>query len=362
MIGCKPKPIQLKLVDTLAWPAFEEGASAYHYFESSDTPFAAAFNADKSHILVASLDSTSEVKQRIPLIQLTKTYHLYMRYFLPHSRDTFVLLGKLAEEPSKIYRHLLLIDSSGALLEAIDLNSMDTAGLPYALYPNHTSRILLRNRTIYLFKMFKEGTATDVGRSIRYSQPAELSIDISVHPPQLNCTFGWFPQNYIRHNYRDYWPARCFNNKGELVYGFGASPDLAVQGKDEKPRWVRAKSKEVRLMNPYFPEKEDDFAYYQRYFHEEPRYEALFYDRYRDVYYRLVRYRSEYEKKDGTLADGSEIRRGILFLDNEFKVLAELPIDSNHTSLFGVTPKGFLLTRRGVPLIDVYEPIITYND
>jgi hypothetical protein len=358
--GCSGKTVRLDVLKTIDWPSFEKGSSAYQYFEAQNKGYAVAFDQRKENLQVFDLRQPQHPTFVVPLTELPSVYTLYTRHFLVDHLDAFVLLAKRPEDPSKNYRHVLFINRKGELINAYDLNILDTNVNTYALYPNSESRILFRDSALYLFKMHKSETSTASGRATRYAQAAELRLDISTSPPKVNATTGWFPEQYLNNDYHDYWPSRCFNAAGELVYSFGASHDIGLQLPNGKVKWVPCKSKYITEMRPYPAEKRDDFGFYQRYFHEEPRYYDIRFDPYRNIYYRLVKYRAAYEKADGTLSDGADIKKGIMILNDSFQLLDEVPIDDQHTSIFGITKEGFWLTQKGTMAMDLIK--VTLNE
>ena len=138
------------------------------------------------------------------------------------------------------------------------------------------------------------------------------------------------------------------NNKNELIVSFPFTDDIYVYdiAKDEIVKEiVDAKSKYVDKVIPYnacdFTNPEKYFSYLK----SVSRYYSLTYDKYKNVYYRIVLLPSD--EIDGKRNDDIVMPMSIMVLDGDFQVISEKRLEKriyNYKDFF-VDSEGFWLSR-----------------
>jgi hypothetical protein len=187
---------------------------------------------------------------------------------------------------------------------------------------------------------------TTEARQKYFTTPSDISINMDNFGQQENT--GTWPQEYKSgDSYRDYYPQRCVNDKGEIVYGFSASDSIYVL-KDEKISRHFCKSTFMTERHPYPDDSLGHFSFLERYDINEPRYIGLIYDPYRNYYYRIVFHAIPFEKPDGmTVNTFADKPFSVMILDENFSVLNEIvPDNKRFVPVLIPVKDGLLLKKR----------------
>ncbi len=200
---------------------------------------------------------------------------------------------------------------------------------------------------------------TKEARQIYYSTPPDICINL-MRPERQKNTGTWPAEYKSGASYRDFYPQRCVNDKGEIIYAFSASDSIFVMKDDKIISRHFCKSK-FMTQRHFFPDDSiGHFSYLDRYDVTEPRYITIMYDPYRKYYYRFVTHTIEFEKEDGlTVNTIFDKPWSLIVMDKNFKILDEIIFD-NKKFLPAAFPvrEGLLIRKRQET---VMMPPITFS-
>lgn len=123
----------------------------------------------------------------------------------------------------------------------------------------------------------------------------------------------------------DFEPSYCLNDDNQLVVGFGIVDELDIydlSGKHLKS--VIAKSKFVEKFIPLDKNAPRTRKTSMKYSITRNKYVSIIYDKYRNLYYRIVQLGQELENDDGTINDFGENPWSIIVMDEDFEVIDEI--------------------------------------
>lgn len=152
---------------------------------------------------------------------------------------------------------------------------------------------------------------------------------------------GSFPNDYkIDGNYyHERFGKFCINNKGEIIYSYKASPNILIVKDDSNFKEKKANSRFFDKTNTFPYEKNEDLKFMSKWYLYEPYFVGIYYDSYRNLYYRLAKHPVNSDKEKGlkkfknTDADWS-----IVILNSRFEIINEIKIDNNYDYRWIFTP------------------------
>jgi hypothetical protein len=260
-----------------------------------------------------------------------------------HTRDSiFILLN----ERNTIY----LINSTGKITARWFVNSpLKNNNYEYILQDIPSMRLHYKDHRIYIQAIRDDIVVnTPENRKIYFNTPPEVILDIS--SPSFNPVnaTGCWPAIYRNgEGYEDFWPARCINNRNELVYSFAINDSLFIY-KDNKISMIAdARSMFPKHVSPYPDDSSTHFAYLKKYNASESRYKLLLFNPYQDEYYRIFS-RGVQDKDENGEQTASW---SCIVLDPAFHRVCEMGFgtaDYNYFSILPV-PEGVLICRTRYP-------------
>jgi hypothetical protein len=225
-------------------------------------------------------------------------------------------------------RLLLQCDSSGKIIRQWNVNvPLADGSSDYALVQVSQSPPVSDGKFIYATCARLDVVVNNVpSRQIYFRTPPDMQIPID-EGAAVNC--GAWPAEYkTGDNYRDYYPQRCINSKGQVVCAFEACDSIFVL---EKGRLVSTHAAMSRYITPRsaFPDDSTGhFDYLERFDIEQPRYHQLSYDPFRHLYYRVVHHACIYANENGiTVNEYFDKPWSVMVLDEAFNVLSEIRFD-----------------------------------
>ncbi len=255
-----------------------------------------------------------EVALRVPDSLRTSRLAVY-----PAGRDSILVIRQES-------RDLWLFDGKGALVRSLSATGKLTDGSSdYVLIGMPQSPVLSDGKTIYAACTRMDVVVrTPEARKTYFTTPPDIAF---TGDAQSNT--GVWPAEYRSgENFRDYYPQRCINGKGQLVYGFAASDSLFVMENGKIVSQHFCKSRHMTERHAFPDDSTGHFEYLDRYLVNEPRYRYLVYDPYRNLYYRVVHHAIAYEKEGGMMKnDYLDKPWSLMILDENFSVLSETNFD-----------------------------------
>lgn len=131
-----------------------------------------------------------------------------------------------------------------------------------------------------------------------------------------------------------------YNNK-ELLISYGLSHDLYLYKDDTNYRTVNVKSRYLDT----FRYEQDNYRDQQI---EDGKYSDILYDKYRNLYYRVVRHNQNMYNPDGTVNDYWDCSWSIIFLNSDLSIIDEIffPAKKYLACEVVITSEGILLRNR----------------
>ncbi|MEO5643769.1 MAG: DUF4221 family protein [Bacteroidia bacterium] len=164
-------------------------------------------------------------------------------------------------------------------------------------------------------------------RKIYFRTPPDIRF--SMENEEQENTGIWPGEYKSGMSFRDFYPQRCVNGKGEIVYGFSASDSIFVMKDNKFVAAYNCKSRFMTMRHSYPDDSIGHFSFLQRYDIEEPGYVGLVYDAYRNYYYRIVSQSIPFEKPGGMIVNTSFDKPwSLLVMDENFIILNEIMMDN----------------------------------
>lgn len=298
--------------------------------------------------------NTGKIEDSIPLLNLDSIEKIEqgINYFIHNPDSVFVILKDI----NKIY----LLTHSGEIKKCwtVDMPNRTFVSLPQ-------DPLYFKNNQIYLM-----GIRTDLvlrspqARNAYFLSAPDLCLTIEKDNIYISDTSGNWPAVYRQgFSYYDFWPSRCINNAGELIYSFSVNDSLYIYENGKLKKTVNAKSKYFENPVPYPDDGLDNFGFIRKYWVTQSRYAQLIYDPYRNYYYRIVKHAKEYENTDGTVNEPRQKDWSILILNDQFEKLDEINFDAKLYNPYIVAPvsDGILIAKQLTADDKTYRSFVLFN-
>ncbi|MCW3102477.1 MAG: hypothetical protein JWO09_917 [Bacteroidetes bacterium] len=258
--------------------------------------------------------------------------------FVQNPDSIFIMLN----ERNTIY----LIDRSGKIRSHWDVTQeLENNNKDYVLQDIQPMKLSYKNGNIYIQSIRNDVVlVTPENKKIYFNTPAEVTINITQAPCKITNKTGYWPGIYkTGEGYQDFWPARCVNNKNELIYSFGINDSLFVYSNNKLTSVVEAKTQYKQNINPYPSDSNAHLVFLKKYYTTETRYKFILFNPYKDQYYRVFSKGEEIVNEDGTKI----YPWSLMVLDSDFKVINETTFNSNEYNFFSIlpVPEGILICR-----------------
>lgn len=253
-----------------------------------------------------------------------------------------------------------LIDSRGEVYREYQIpDSLTVAATPDLPLEIHGCNIHVGNTSKIL-------NVIDSDNRKEYYQQIKPEIIISTLLQTSNSEFqlsGCFPDKYIEsgNDFYDYFPTRCVNNDGQVLFSFNADHYIYVYDSTELSSKKKCRSRYIKSFNHIPGDKTFDMGYSRKFLMEEPKYERIYYDNHRGNYYRIVKHRAE--MSEGKIEDVENFTWSIIVLDEDFNILGEQLFyfkDYNY-QFFYPTKKGVYITKTNSDLEDKTIRLILFE-
>jgi hypothetical protein len=343
----KQKDIALKFETAI------RNVSNISFFIDKDKEYITYVNGENLTVNFRNLN-TDSVEMKISLDKLDSIQSIEngIACFVQNKDSIFVLLS----EKNTIY----LVNGSGEIKKHWDITQeLQNGNKDYVLQDVASMKLFFKNNKIYVQVLRNDIVVnTPENKKVYFNSPSEVIIDITDSPAKISNNTGQWPSIYKTGlGYQDYWPARCINNDGEIIYSFGINDSLFIYKNDKLSSVVDAKTQYHQNINPYPADSNAHFTFLKKYNSTETRYKFLFYNSYLNGYYRVFTKGEEIET-----ADGLKVRPwSFISLNPDKKVVNEMTFNSNEYNFFSIlpTPAGVLICRSSEP--DDEKNILRYG-
>lgn len=265
--------------------------------------------------------------------------------------------------PSLFVPEISQIDSAGHRKKVIPFIS-DDEGYPFIMTRSVTGApMYLIEDELYCIQMVNPRLGKDmvtdssVGMKINLKTGGAEAFDFC-YPSKLSPSYN-SPSLGIETKV-----SRCYNGR-DFIYSFAFDEDLYLVSKDHKQvRRIPARSRYIDELN--IPDKiPSDFKLATKQMCEQPFYGDIIYDKYREVYYRIV-YPRENLSLDESFSDlwqSGRSRFSIIILDKDFHIIGETLFPENHyrSDLYYVTSEGLFISDSHYKKPDNDEDVLSFR-
>jgi len=288
--------------------------------------------------------TTKKIHKRIDISELESkkgiSLHLMPNY---HNFDSVFFF-------SDKFNELNLLNGNGEIIGTFSATNDSTmaTGMNYGPISLSQLPLIYHDKKIYIITPYGDIFINDSESITKYfRRPAELIIDTKNNA--LSRT-GFFPSNYVSSFYYDFYPLRCLNNNGELVYSFKYNDSLFVYKNDILLKKVYAGSKFSSSADPMDISKVFEMSSVKKYNDEQPRYEKVIWDGFRNKYYRVFRHKQSQLNASGTIKKEKEVVWSLLIFDKQFKFIKEVVFNMHDFNYRWIVP-----TKEGLLISNICE-------
>ncbi len=289
----------------------------YKYFfdEQNKTEYFAWYNEKDSSIDFSNVNDTIITHSFKMHKSLTK-----FSDFAPYSLDSIIIFNYpkdfyiLSKNGKYFYE---VKDSIPVYQNQFELNTL-------VLYP-----LTIIDNSIFVYNFPAEVLDNPNKFKKYFSTPRDTRLTIKNNKMKISGVYGKYPDYYTNNNNYVYSPVRTVGENAKLIYSFDDSEDIFIYDIQS------GKYETKKLEAPFFEKnqvfeksKNSDFNYIAKYYTENDRFVNIIYDRYRNLYYRILSKRIKYENNDGTINRAQDKPFSILIYDNKFNFIKELSFPS----------------------------------
>lgn len=263
--------------------------------------------------------------------------------FLVHSLDSIFLLAYMDNI-------LLLIDSSGTTKNRWDLNTLIHDSIKYEAWANNFMRLFYINNKLYIYTL----PVVKLKEVVKFPLLSIFSLKcdtLTLEKKLLN-----FTKKYHDFNYMTYYPFITLNNDNDIIISYEIEDSIYVITNEFLEYKYYSKSNFIDSFKVFNQSKWYNKKYNNSYHIEAPTYGQVIYDKYRNIYYRIVKHGQDEVNKDGSKNDYFDRSWSIIVLDSNFKIIKEIymqPKNYRFTDL--------VLTRDGLLISDNHENNPKFN-
>jgi hypothetical protein len=285
-----------------------------YHFVQNETDTLLTFKKDNK-IIVYNLKS-----EKVEFdISLKKLDGLVYRDHLYHNSDSIFLCSIL----NKHEMYILLMNKDGEIYRRWNINelaNMETNGYFYIDSKDAHAMVFIENKLYFQASYsFKPGTV------IESQIPIEMVLDLS---KGFANQIGDLPIEYRQgifygNHQQDY--SRVINKKNELVFSFPVSHNIYVYNKSgELLKTVNCKSHYINEIEPIEKDKYNELSAIIDAYTYNAQYSDLIYDKYHNIYYRVVLHKLEKFNDHGKVNDKNKRKWSVMVLDENLRKVKEV--------------------------------------
>lgn len=310
-ISCNSK-IEIKYIDDFAISEkkFDIDSNTNYFFLNLDYYFSDKgrqyfFNLDENNSSLVMYDYISA--NRIKKIKIPSN----IMGFLVHSLDSIFLLTYMDNI-------LYLSDTSGVIKNRWYLSFHIHDSIKYEAWANNFMRLHYINNKLYLYTLpmvkLKDKVKFPVLTIFTF-----LGDSIIAEKKLL-----YFTKKYFDFKYMTYFPYISVNHDNDIIVSYEIEDSLYVINNKYLENKYFSKSNFIDSFKVFDNDKWINKQYNKNYHIEAPTYGQVIYDKYRKLYYRIVKHSQLALNKDGSKNDFFDRSWSILVFDSNFKLLKEV--------------------------------------
>lgn len=285
------------------------------YVENINSEFIIVENKKLKTLNFYSLNN-DEFNFKIELDSVLQVYGINdMEGFYFHNLDSIFIFRKYTLDK------FLLIDQK---LIKVKLIKSDVRG-----YYNHTSRT--RNPPHFYNNSLYNLIIPNIDFSHLDNFNDYIGIESEIDLVSLNSKFLdiTYPEDYEGNSWgmSHAIPCRTINSKNELVYSFGITPDIYVFNLQTEKVSKRTMNSDVSVKITPMNIEDPIGLQYLEYFIEQDFFSEILYDKYRKVYYRIIKKGMNFTKSNGENQIWENKPSILLVLDEGFNQIAKYNLE-----------------------------------
>ena len=137
-------------------------------------------------------------------------------------------------------------------------------------------------------------------------------------------SIGKSPEVYDSNWYGGYQVTSTFNKDNNCLFSFASDDNLYLYSEQKLLKVIKSKSSYIEKFIVFDISKIRDQEYMSEYVSSTGSYMAILYDKYRNIYYRIVAHPQEYRLKNGQINQSSNRSYSVIILDENFNRLNEV--------------------------------------
>lgn len=235
---------------------------------------------------------------------------------------------------------IFLIDNKGQLLNRWDLNLLNDVEVELVFLPS--LQMCLIGNNLYLGNASNDFVGDKEGR-IDYFKSVSPLLILNIIDNKLHAIPIKFPPIYLSgDDFRSYHISQCCADNIN-IYSFALDSNIYLYNSKGFINKINLYSKYWTVPKPYPTDSLRNYYFLKKYLREETRYDRIVFDKYRNLYYRLVSVSSNFQNNDGTLKSMNDW--SCMVLDSNFKIINELFFNAEDyfSYYFYPVPEGILI-------------------
>lgn len=337
LLGCSGKTnrIELKLVDEIKINISKESNFIFtQYFFDNRNEYL-VFLDSTNKLIFFNLDKP-EADYSIQLLNFNPKWN----YYSIINRDSIIIVYNLQNRIS-------LLNDKGIIIGDWKLSTL--LDEKYSLFAQIDNPIYFINNNFYCSSIRKDIKLNNQ-QSFKefYESPTNIILSISSDSLIPFKQFGYFPELYFKdkiYNFYDTTPSKTSNLIDKIVLSFAKDHFIYIYNLNgELISKKNSKSSYIDYFNEFDSSKLYDFLYLRSYIEAEPSYLRIIYDKFQNLYYRLVKHRNQTdEKSELNTNDMAYQNFSLIVLNDNLELIDEINLNSNEFYL-----PGLITTRRGI--------------
>ncbi len=323
---------------------------------SNDTTYIARKNYYGNSIIVYNLDTKEEIKRyKLKTEGPNEVTKFDSAAFLEYKEGEFVIANG--------YSQIYMVKNDSVIFKKY----FDDTDKGFGNMMNGFNKNLpiLKNDNVFIFRK------PPIARQAKKYYSYNLLVKFNLKTKELKECNVKYPESYrigecwgfphLRQSF-------TLNNKNQLIFSFPIDSNIYIYSLDNDIL-TKVPKKTESIFNPVFKPMPDcngenaefDIEKYQYDVAKSARYESISYDKYRDVYYRIVLFPSDNLSKKNI--ENIDPKISIMVLDSEFNLLTEkmLPKNTYDFEDFFVSKEGFWVSTNNVNNPNFNEDVMSFD-
>ncbi len=325
-INLRPiKNIEICPRDSTEWGVFH---SNIYYDVANDSEHLVWYNG-----LLNSFDfynlGTGNFEQSIELKENNKIDGFYI-----HNKDSIFAINKRENK-------IALYSSEGDKINEYDYDSLLSKPVKFESYSSHNAPLIFKSNKLYI----------NIGAMLKVrgylKQPKLLITDIGEKGIGSAIKTIYFPEKYQKgKDYNFYYPGYTLAPSEEILASFEVSHYVYKYNGTKRVGKYLIKSAYLDSFNVFNPKKMRDRKYNVKFQIKSGRYGGIFYDKYRNLYYRLVLHPQELIDDENRPNRSWHRSWSIIVCDSNLEVIDEIYMKKKkYYPYIYITSEGLLIKR-----------------